>query len=861
MQPVSQTVSVGQSATFSVAATGSAPLTYQWRKNGVNMSGAANASYTTPAVTSADSGARFDVLVSNAMGTASSTAATLTVSAAATAAPQITSQPVNQTVSTGQVATFSVVATGAPTPTYQWQKNSVKIGGATGASYTTPATTAADSGAKFGVVVSNSAGSVTSNSATLTVNTATSAAPKITTQPANQAVTTGQTATFSVVATGTPAPAYQWRKNSANISGATSPSYTTPATTSGDNGAKFDVVVSNSAGTVTSAAATLTVNTPTASAPKVTTQPGSQTVNVGQAATFTVVASGSATLSYQWQKNAVNISGASSSTYITPATVAGDTGATFDVVVSNSAGTVTSNNATLTVNVVSSTSNVDVVTYHYDNLRTGQNTKETTLTHANVTQAKFGKIGSFAVDGKVDAQPLYLSGLAIPNQGTKNVLYVVTEHDTVYAFDADSVNGTTSTKLWSASMLASGETSSDDRGCGQVTPEIGITSTPVIDRSRNAIYVVAVSKTSSGSYIHRIHALNLTTGAELFGGPTIVTAEYSGSGAGSSNGKVTFDPKLYNERPGLLQIGNTIYTTWGSHCDAGPYTSWVMSYNADSLQQLSVLNLTPNGSEGGIWMAGAAPAADAAGNIYFIIGNGDFGTTLDTKGFPANGNCGNCFAKVSSTVPLTLLDYFATSNTVSESNADTDFGSGGPVLIPDVVDGTGNTRHLAVGSGKDTTIFVLDRDNMGKFDSSKNNAYQQINGQLAGGVWAKPSYFNGAVYYGSVGDAIKAFPVSAAKLATSPSSHTGNTFGYPGATPSISANGTSDGIVWVVENGGTAVLHAYDATNLATELYNSNQAANNRDHFNGNKYITAMVANGKVFVGSTNSVAAFGLLP
>jgi len=621
----------------------------------------------------------------------------------------------------------------------------------------------------------------------------------------------------------------------------------------------FDVAVSNSAGSATSAAVMLTVNAATTTAPKITTQPANQAVNAGQAAKFSVVATGT-TLSYQWQKNGANIGGATASSYTTPPTVIGDSGSTFDVVVTNSAGSVTSSTATLTVNNVTNTSSLDVVTYHYDNLRTGQNTNETILTPANVNSTKFGLLGSFAVDGKVDAQPLYLSSVAIPNQGTKNVLYVVTEHDTVYAFDADTVNGNTSTVLWSASMLGSGETPSDDRGCGQVTPEIGITATPVIDRARNAIYIIAMSKNSSGAYVHRIHALNLATGAELFSGPKLVSATFPGAGANSTNGQVVFDAKQYKERPGLLQIGGTIYTTWGSHCDINPYTSWVMSYDADTLAQVNVLNLVPNGSGGGIWMAGAAPAADAAGNIYFIVGNGDFGTTLGTNGLPANGDCGNCFAKISSTAPMKLLDYFATSNTVDESNSDTDFGSGGPVLLPDVTDSNGATRHLAVGSGKDTVIFVLDRDNMGKFNASQNSVYQQING-LGGGVFSKPSYFNGTVYYGAVGDSIKAFPVSAAKLATTPSSRTSHTFGYPGATPSISANGTTNGILWVVENGGTGVLHAYDATNLATELYNSNQAANNRDHFSGNKYITAMIANGKVYVGTPNSVAAFGLLP
>lgn len=506
-------------------------------------------------------------------------------------------------------------------------------------------------------------------------------------------------------------------------------------------------------------------------------------------------------------------------------------------------------------------SSIEVTTYHYDNMRTGQNTQETTLTTANVNSAKFGKLGAFMVDGKVDAQLLYLSNVSIPGQGMKNVLYVATEHGSVFAFDADGISGNTTTPLWMVSTQLPGEVPSDDRGCGQVTPEIGITSTPVIDRGRGAIYVVAVSKNASGHYFHRLHALDLSTGKELFGGPTTITATYPGNGAGSSGGNVVFDPTEYNERPGLLEINGTIYTTWGSHCDNGAYTSWVMTYSADTLKQTSVLNLVPNGSEGGIWMSGTAPAADATGNIYLILGNGTFDTSLDASGLPSQGDCGNCYAKISSTSPLRLLDYFTPQNTVAASSADQDFGSGGPLLLPDLTDATGATRHLAVGSGKDANIYVLDRDNMGKFNPNSNNIYELISGQLAGGVWAKPSYFNNTVYYGAVGDALKAFPITNAKLAVTPSSHSSNSFPYPGTTPSISANGAASGIVWAVENGSTAVLHAYDATNLATELYNSNQAANSRDQFAGNKFITPMVANGRVYVGTPNSVAVFGLLP
>jgi hypothetical protein len=509
-----------------------------------------------------------------------------------------------------------------------------------------------------------------------------------------------------------------------------------------------------------------------------------------------------------------------------------------------------------------SPSSIDVTTYHYDNLRTGQNVNETTLTTANVNQAKFGKLGELMVDGKVDAQPLYLSNVSVAGVGTKNVLYVATEHGSVFAFDADNVSGTAAKPLWQVSTQLAGEVPSDDHGCGQVTPEIGITSTPVIDRTRGAIYVIAVSKNGSGNYFHRLHALDLTSGKEMFGGPATITATFPGNGAGSSNGTVTFDPARYNERPGLLELNGTIYTTWGSHCDDGPYTSWMMAFSADTLKQTSVLNSVPNGSDGGIWMSGTAPAADAAGNIYFLIGNGTFDTTLNAPGFPSMGDCGNCFVKVSSPSPLKLLDYFTPSNTTLLSNQDSDLGSGGPLLLPDLVDSSGTTRHLAVGSGKNnSTIYVLDRDNMGKFNSTANTIYQEIDGQLSGsGEFGKPSYFNNTVFYGSVGDNLKAYSVAKAKLAGTPSSQSSIQFPYPGTTPSISASGTANGIVWAIENRTTAVLHAYDATNLANELYNSNQATGNRDQFTGNKFITPMVANGKVFVGTLNSVAVFGLL-
>ena len=341
--PTNHTVTAGQTATFTVVATGTAPLSYQWQKNGVNISGATAASYTTPATTTSESGSRFAVVVKNTGGTVTSAAATLTVNAVA---PRITTSPTNHTVTAGQTATFTVVATGTAPLSYQWQKNGVNISGATAASYTTPATTTSESGSRFAVVVKNTGGTVTSAAATLTVN---AVAPRITTSPTNHTVTAGQTATFTVVATGTAPLSYQWQKNGVNISGATAASYTTPATTTSESGSRFAVVVKNTGGTVTSAAATLTVN---AVAPRITTSPTNHTVTAGQTATFTVVAAGTAPLSYQWQKNGVNISGATAASYTTPATTTSESGSRFAVVVKNTVGTVTSAAATLTVNAV-----------------------------------------------------------------------------------------------------------------------------------------------------------------------------------------------------------------------------------------------------------------------------------------------------------------------------------------------------------------------------------------------------------------------------------------------------------------------------------------------------------------------------
>jgi hypothetical protein len=501
----------------------------------------------------------------------------------------------------------------------------------------------------------------------------------------------------------------------------------------------------------------------------------------------------------------------------------------------------------------------DVTTYHFDNSRDGLNAQETALTPANVTSATFGKIGFFNSDGQVDAQPLYLAGLNVNGTAT-NVLYMATEHGSLYAFNAD-----TGAQLWQISLLGSGEAPSDDHGCNQISPEIGITSTPVIDRAKGVIYAVAMSKDAAGNYHQRLHALNLTTGAELAGSPVEVSGTYPGTGAGSAGGMVLFAPGQYAERAGLLLLNGTIYLTWTSHCDIGAYTGWVMAYSESTLQQTAILNVTPNGSDGSVWMAGNGLATDANGNIYFLDANGTFDTSFDSNGFPTNQDYGNAIIKLSTAGgKLAVADYFEASNTAAESDTDTDLGSGGAMLLPDLTDATGTVRHLLVGAGKDKNIYVADRDNLGKFNSTNNsNLYQELPTALEAGAWSSPAYFNGTVYYGGWNGTLKAFPVTQAKLATTPSSQSAAVFPYPGSTPSISANGTQNAIVWALESppGSAGVLHAYDATNLSNELYNSNQAAGGRDAFTGNKFITPVIVNGKVFVGTPTGVAEFGLLP
>ncbi len=517
--------------------------------------------------------------------------------------------------------------------------------------------------------------------------------------------------------------------------------------------------------------------------------------------------------------------------------------------------------AMITAMTCTSQAQVNVLTYHNDNARTGQNLNETTLTPANVNMNGFGRLFFQAVDGQIYGQPLYVSNVAITNQGTHNVVFVATEHDSVYALDADN----NTAPLWHVSFInpAAGVTTvpNGDVGSENIAPEIGITSTPVIDAGTQTIYVEAKTKEVSGpntSYVHRLHALDLRSGTEKFGGPVVIQATVPGNGDGNDGaGHVSFNGLRHVNRPGLLLVNGVVYVAYGSHGDNGPYHGWLLGFNALTLQPQGVFNATPNGGLGGFWQAGDAPAADASNNIYCITGNGVFdGAT--------NKDYGDSFLRLTlNGTNLNLSDYFTPYNQQDLANADADLGSGGVMLLPDSVGGS-NHPHLMVGTGKEGTIYLIDRDNLGHFNALNNSNAVQTLPSAIGGSFSTPAYFNNTLYYLGIGDRLKAFAFSGGVLVGTPAAESGDTFGYPGATPSISANGTNNGIVWALQTdaadgGGVGILHAYAATNVAVELYNSSQAGSRDVPGGAVKYTVPTVANGKVYVGTASGLAVFGL--
>lgn len=514
-----------------------------------------------------------------------------------------------------------------------------------------------------------------------------------------------------------------------------------------------------------------------------------------------------------------------------------------------------------------------VYTWRNDIGRTGQNLNEHILTPANVNSASFGKLFSIPVDGHIYAQPLYVPGVSIPGLGQHNVLYVATQHDSVYAFDADSAAGNNANPLWQANLLdprrgaAPGATTEPSYDASQVdvVPEIGITGTPVIDAATGTLYVVAKSS-ELGAVVQRLHALDITTGAERAGSPVMIQASVPGTGNGSVDGVLNLDPRWAHNRPGLLLLNGVLYVGFGSHGDNGPWHGWILSYDAATLAQKGVYCPTPNGIGSGFWMSGSGLAADVMdpvnhpfGRMFVATGNGSFNASPpfdNTQNFSddvLNLDLGNGQPRV--------VDSFTPFSEEEINWSDEDLGSGGVLVLPDQA---GDHPHLLVEVGKQGIIYLVDRDNMGAFTRGEDRIVQRLTGQVRG-LWSTPAYWNGNVYFGGANDTLKSFSLVDGFLSWTPSASSAEAIGYPGASPAISADGNANGIVWTVDSagfgfGGRAILTAHDADNVARTLYSSNENPDRDDPGAAIKFVVPTVVNGKVYVGGNRVVSVFGLL-
>jgi len=507
--------------------------------------------------------------------------------------------------------------------------------------------------------------------------------------------------------------------------------------------------------------------------------------------------------------------------------------------------------------LVTSSVFAQIATSQYDNLRSGATLNEHILTPQNVNARQFGKLGAWKVDGPVYAQPLYLPNVEIPGKGRHNVLYVATEHDSVYAFDADRSGDA---PLWHVSFLDPQQSieplDSREVECPFIRPEIGITATPVIDTHTGTLFTLARTRVkhtlAANDYRQHLHALAITTGVEKLGGPKLIEATVPGKGAGASGGQVAFNPLRENPRASLLLVNGNVILTWASSCDVGPYHGWVMAYDAQTLAQKAVLNVTPDGSEGGIWASDTGPAADAAGNIFVPTGNGTFNTASGGR------NYGDSVLKLDPST-LAIRDYFTPFDQDQLSDQDADLGSSGPTLLPDQ---PGPHPHMLLQPTKGGMIYVIDRDRMGKFQRNRNAIIQEI--PIGHGGYGAMAYWNGHAFFAASDDYLRDYALGNGTLREAAKANT--RFDNPGATPAVSANRTRNAIVWAIAtrtwNGKErpAILYAYDATNIANPIYSSEENATRDRASLATRFVIPVVVNGRVYFGTRDEVEVYGLL-
>jgi hypothetical protein len=502
-----------------------------------------------------------------------------------------------------------------------------------------------------------------------------------------------------------------------------------------------------------------------------------------------------------------------------------------------------------------------VTTYHNSLARDGANTHEYALTPATVTAATFGKLFSCPVDGAIYTQPLWMPNLTIG--GAKhNVVFVATQHDSLYAVDADA---SPCVQLWKVSLIDAGHGATAGElpvpsvppgnlvgnGFGDIAPEVGVTGTPVIDATSGTLYVVSKSVDSGGSsFFQRLHALDLATGTEKLRGPANIGPRIQFPGTGDGGATVSFNAQQQNQRPGLALVNGMVYVAWASHEDAAPYYGWVVAFSAADLTVQHVLNVSPNVQYGGIWMGGGAPAADASGHLYVITGNATFDANSPTA---PNTDYGDSFLQMTS--GLGISSYFTPSDEQSDANNDADFGSGGSAVVVNV--NSGGLQHLVIGGGKDGGLYLLDGDHMGGLGDSK--ARQTFN--IGGGIFATGAFWNNNYFIATVSGPLANYAYDAGTnlFNTQAVSQSSTSYGFPGATPSISASGDSNGIVWALDNSqyctpqspgcGAAVLHAYSAQSLSTDLWNSSMVSSDAAGY-AVKFTVPTIANGRVYVGT-----------
>lgn len=710
-------------------------------------------------------------------------------------------------------------------------------------------------------------------------------APVITLKLTNTTVIAGNPATFAALADGPGVITYAWYTNKVLAAGVTGTSYTAP--TPGAGFTNVMVVAANGNGSATNSAA---VSVVAPALPQIISVPatniqaqsatlGGQVTSTGGLTTGVLLYYGPAdggTNAVAWgARIALGVQGG-----VFSQTVSGLSSNTlyyFTVEATNAQGTAWAvPSQTFTTAATNSPSSfVPVLMYHNDNTRWGVNTNETILTPANVNTNTFGRLFSYSVDGFVYAQPLIMTNVNILGQGTHNVVIVVTEHNSVYAFDADNNSGANASPLWQTSFInpAAGITTvpNGDVGTSDITPEIGITSTPVIDPVTGTIYIEVKTKEPGPVYVHRLHALDITTGLERtnFNSPAVISCtNYLGAGSGDNDGQnpphVLWNPLREHSRPALTLLNGVVYMSFASHGDNQPYHGWFLGYNATNVaQQVSAFNATPNGAEGGFWDGGGGPSVDAQGNMYFQTGNGTFNgtTTLVTT-----NNYSMSLLRLSTTNGLVLTDYFAPSNAVSLSGSDQDLGSAAPLILPDSAGSTAHP-HLVVGGGKTAPIYLVDRDNMGRFNGTtgNNKIVQQFNGGPGGDRDVSPAFFNNTLYLIDANSRIGAYSITNALFNTTPVETPDTYDNKGGAGVCLSANGTSNAIAWAIYNQGgespatPCVLRAYNATNLTQELYSSDQLASRDSAGDAVKFTVPTIANGKVYVGSQYTLTVYGL--